>query len=113
VGAISIHECLIRPFLERQLGGLDIFLKYAQNYVQTFVGKSIGTETWKAHLYSYFEANGGPEKIAILDSVDWDVSQFCELLRSKAQCGVGMVLWRRIGVTSGNELRHHSGHTSL
>jgi leukotriene-A4 hydrolase len=67
--------------LERQLGGLDVFLKYAQNYVQTFVGKSIGTETWKSHLYSYFEANGGTEKIAILDSVDWDVSQSCELLR--------------------------------
>jgi hypothetical protein len=112
VAAISIHECLIK-LLERRLGGLDIFLKYAQNYVQTFVGKSIGTETWKAHLYSYFEANGGPEKIAILNSVDWDVSRFYEPLWLKAQCRKGMVLWRRIGATSGNELRYHSGHTSF
>ncbi|KAG8836286.1 hypothetical protein FRC17_007436 [Serendipita sp. 399] len=60
---------------ERQLGGLDVFLKYAQDYVRTFDGKSIGTEEWKDHLYSYFKANGGDEKIAILDKVDWNVSQ--------------------------------------
>ena len=60
-------------FPERKLGGLDVFLKYARDYVKTFVGKSIGTTEWKAHLYSYFEANGGEEKKAILDSVDWNV----------------------------------------
>ncbi len=60
-------------FPERKLGGLDVFLKYARDYVKTFVGKSIGTAEWKAHLYSYFEANGGDEKKAILDSVDWNV----------------------------------------
>jgi len=47
--------------------------------VQTFVGKSIGTETWKEHLYSYFKANGGDEKVSILDTVDWDVSGFRKL----------------------------------
>lgn len=60
--------------LERQLGGLDVFLAYAKDYVKTFVGQSIGTEEWKAHLYSYFKANGGDEKVTILDSVNWDVS---------------------------------------
>ncbi|CAG7847845.1 Leukotriene A-4 hydrolase homolog Short=LTA-4 hydrolase; AltName: Full=Leukotriene A(4) hydrolase [Serendipita indica DSM 11827] len=59
-------------YLERQLGGLDVFLKYARNYVETFDGQSIATADWKNHLYSYFKANGGDEKIAILDAVDWD-----------------------------------------
>ncbi|PVF96254.1 hypothetical protein CPB86DRAFT_762462 [Serendipita vermifera] len=68
-------------YLERQLGGLDIFLKYAQDYVKTFVGKSIGTAEWKAHLYQYFTNNGGPEKVAILDSVDWDAWLYGEGLK--------------------------------
>jgi leukotriene-A4 hydrolase len=53
--------------------------------VQTFVGQSIETETWKAHLYTYFKANGGQEKIAILDAVDWDVSHACKSTEPEAQ----------------------------
>ncbi|KAG8823910.1 hypothetical protein FRC19_002883 [Serendipita sp. 401] len=68
-------------YLERQLGGLDIFLKYAQDYVKTFDGKSIGTEEWKEHLYWYFKANGGDEKIAVLDAVDWDAWLYGEGLQ--------------------------------
>jgi len=40
--------------------------------VQTFRGKSIRTDDWKAHLFKYFEANGGKEKIDILNSIDFD-----------------------------------------
>ncbi|GJE92045.1 M1 family metallopeptidase [Phanerochaete sordida] len=58
--------------LERKLGGLDVFLPYIYDYVNTFTGKSITTEVWKKHLYAYFTANGGAEKIAALDSVHWD-----------------------------------------
>ncbi|KAH9949467.1 hypothetical protein B0H21DRAFT_728077 [Amylocystis lapponica] len=58
--------------LERKLGGLDVFLQYAFDYVSTFMGKSITTEEWKAHLYGYFEKHGGAEKIKALDSVDWN-----------------------------------------
>ena len=50
-----------------------MFLKYAYDYVSTFMGKSITTQQWKDHLYAYFAKNGGEEKIKILDSVDWDV----------------------------------------
>jgi len=57
--------------LERTLGGLDIFLPYVKDYVNTFIGKSITTEQWKSHLYSYFEKNGS-DKVKALDSVDWD-----------------------------------------
>ncbi|KAG6853530.1 hypothetical protein C0991_003450 [Blastosporella zonata] len=59
-------------YLERRLGGLEAFLPYVKDYVSTFIGTSITTEQWKAHLYGYWEKNGGPEKIKILDSVDWN-----------------------------------------
>jgi leukotriene-A4 hydrolase len=60
---------------ERILGGLNIFLPYVKDYVETFIGKSITTEQWKEHLYTYFSKCGGPEKIKALDGVDWDVSR--------------------------------------
>lgn len=59
-------------FAERILGGLDVFLPYVRDYVDTFIGKSITTAQWKAHLYSYWEKHGGVEKIKALDSVNWD-----------------------------------------
>ena len=57
---------------ERTLGGLDVFLPYVKDYVDTFIGKSITTAQWKAHLYSYWEKHGGAEKIKALDGVNWD-----------------------------------------
>ncbi|TEB26297.1 leukotriene-A4 hydrolase [Coprinellus micaceus] len=58
--------------LERTVGGLDVFLPYIRDYVETFSGKSITTWQWKDHLYQYFEKHGGPEKVKSLDSIDWD-----------------------------------------
>ncbi|KAJ3533495.1 hypothetical protein NM688_g7274 [Phlebia brevispora] len=58
--------------LERKLGGLEVFLPYIYDYVNTFTGTSITTEQWKTHLYSYFKAHGGEDKIKALDSVDWN-----------------------------------------
>ncbi|KAL6301026.1 peptidase family M1-domain-containing protein [Sparassis latifolia] len=49
--------------LERKLGGLDVFLPYVKDYVSTFMGKSITTDEWKAHLFAYFEKHGGEEKV--------------------------------------------------
>ncbi|KIM81710.1 hypothetical protein PILCRDRAFT_821059 [Piloderma croceum F 1598] len=57
--------------LERTLGGLDVFLPYVKDYVNTFIGKSITTEQWKSHLYSYFEKYGH-DKVKALDSIDWN-----------------------------------------
>lgn len=65
--------------VERTLGGLDVFLPYIHDYVNTFTGKSITTEQWKAHLYAYFERNGGSEKVKALDSVDWNVRDFASI----------------------------------
>src|SRR5580765_3813834 len=56
---------------ERQLGGLDTFLPYVKDYVETFTGKSITTMQWKAHLYAYWTIHGGEEKIKVLDQIDW------------------------------------------
>ncbi|CEL62166.1 leukotriene-A4 hydrolase [Rhizoctonia solani AG-1 IB] len=58
-------------YLERLLGGLDVFLPYARDYINTFRGKSIRTDEWKAHLYAYFGNHGGEDKLKLLDSVDW------------------------------------------
>jgi leukotriene-A4 hydrolase len=60
-------------YLERKLGGLDVFLPYARDYVHTFRGRSIRTDEWKAHLFSYFGKHGGDEKLKLLNSVDWQV----------------------------------------
>ncbi|KAH8111425.1 peptidase family M1-domain-containing protein [Phellopilus nigrolimitatus] len=58
--------------LERILGGLDDFLPYVKDYVNTFMGRSISTDIWKEHLYDYWGKHGDRTKIQTLDSVDWD-----------------------------------------
>ena len=60
--------------LERMVGGLEVWLPYVYEYVSTFMGKSITTEQWRAHLYAYFREHGGEETVRALDSVKWDVS---------------------------------------
>ena len=59
-------------YLEGILGGLDAFLPYVRDYVETFTGKSITTWDWKAHLLNYFEKNGTVEQNAALAKVDWN-----------------------------------------
>ncbi|KIM63388.1 hypothetical protein SCLCIDRAFT_756607 [Scleroderma citrinum Foug A] len=59
-------------YIERTLGGLDIFLPYVKDYVQTFMGKSITTQDWKDHLYTYYHTHGTKEDVKALDSIDWD-----------------------------------------
>ncbi|KAG5651841.1 hypothetical protein H0H81_007217 [Sphagnurus paluster] len=58
--------------IERTLGGLDVFLPYVKDYVETFIGKSITTQQWKDHLYGYWTKHGGPDKVKALDSIDWN-----------------------------------------
>ena len=68
-------EIQLSPYmgLERTIGGLDVFLPYIRNYVETFSGKSITTQQWKDHLYGYFQEHGGEEKVRALDTIDWNV----------------------------------------
>jgi len=58
-------------YLERTVGGLDVWLPYARDYVRTFKGKVASTATWKAHLFGYFEKHDKAVR-AKLDKVDWE-----------------------------------------
>ena len=57
-------------YLERVVGGLDVFAPYIQAYFTTFQGRSISTEEWKAHLLAYFATH--PTASQALQTVDWD-----------------------------------------
>ncbi|KAF9353213.1 Leukotriene A-4 hydrolase [Mortierella sp. NVP85] len=63
-------------FLEKLLGGDEIFEPYLRAHVQEFAGRSINTKDWKDFLYSFMAKNFGDEKgqelVKLLDTVDWD-----------------------------------------
>lgn len=56
------------------MGGLDVFLPYAKEYFETFAGKSIGTEEWRAHLFEYFGKHKNASIIVpkLEKDIDWD-----------------------------------------
>ena len=59
--------------LERTVGGLELFLPYVKDYVQTYAGRSISTDDWKKHLFAYFgQQPNGSELVSKLASVDFD-----------------------------------------
>lgn len=50
-----------------------MFLPYAYDYFKTFAGKSISTQDWKSHLFSYFgKHSNGQNIVDKLKKVDWD-----------------------------------------
>lgn len=59
-------------YLESILGGADVFNPYLRAHFKNFSGKSISTDDFKSFLYSYMKKAHGDEKIAKLNSVDWD-----------------------------------------
>jgi len=78
--------------LERTIGGLDVFLPYIRDYVETFSGKSITTQQWKDHLYAYFQRQGGEEKVKALDSINWDAWFYGEGVELPVQEEVDLTL---------------------
>ncbi|KAI8616940.1 peptidase family M1-domain-containing protein [Chytriomyces sp. MP71] len=58
--------------LETILGGIEVFDGYLKNHVETFSHRSITSFEFKDNLYAYFERVHGKEKVAALDTVDWD-----------------------------------------
>ncbi|KAF7320841.1 Leuk-A4-hydro-C domain-containing protein [Mycena chlorophos] len=56
--------------IERTIGGLDVFLPYVKDYVNTFIGKAVTTEQWKEHLYGYYQKNA-PDVVKLLDTINW------------------------------------------
>ncbi|KAK5809994.1 peptidase family M1-domain-containing protein [Linnemannia elongata] len=59
-------------YLEKHLGGPEVFEPYVRAHVQEFAGRSINTDDWKAFLYSFMEKNFGQEKVDLLNKVDWE-----------------------------------------
>ena len=59
-------------YLEKHLGGADVFEPYLRAHVQQFAGRSINTDDWKAFLYSFMEKTFGQEKVDLLNKVDWE-----------------------------------------
>jgi hypothetical protein len=90
--------------VEQTLGGLDVFLPYVKDYVRTFIGTSITTEQWKDHLYDFFSKNGGPEKIKLLDGVDWDVRHYLLLCFPRSYSSVDLALRRGRGAARQDDL---------
>jgi len=78
---------------ERTLGGIDVFLPYIKEYVNTFTGKSISADQWKEHLYDYYRRNN-LEKVKLLDTVDWQVSLYTRLNNDT------FLLYYRLGSTA-------------
>lgn len=98
IGQISIITLLFKQLLrkpvERTVGGLDIFLPYVRDYVNAFMGKSITTDQWKEHLYTYFEKHH-LEKVGALDGINWDVSRHAPTSTANYLGFSGVVVWRR------------------
>ncbi|KAF9917436.1 Leukotriene A-4 hydrolase [Lobosporangium transversale] len=59
-------------YLEKHLGGPEVFEPYLRAHVRQFAGQSINTNDWKAFLYSFMEGNFGQEKVDLLNKVNWD-----------------------------------------
>lgn len=43
-------------YLEKLLGGPQVFEPFLKNYFNEYKQKSVSTEEWKAYLYRYFES---------------------------------------------------------
>lgn len=57
-------------YLERVVGGLDLFLPFIRNYFKAFYDRSISTQEFKQHIFDYYKGNADiTEK---LEGVDWD-----------------------------------------
>lgn len=58
-------------YLEKLVGGSEIFEPYLRAHVERFSHRSISTENWLSFLKEYFQQHH-PEKVVLLDSVDWN-----------------------------------------
>ncbi|GAA5993250.1 hypothetical protein JCM10908_004532 [Rhodotorula pacifica] len=58
-------------YLEKLVGGVEVFNPYQKAYIQAFEGKSLTTQQWEEHFWSYWSQY--PEKERILrEKVDWN-----------------------------------------
>ncbi|GAA5863563.1 hypothetical protein JCM3774_006527 [Rhodotorula dairenensis] len=58
-------------YLEKLVGGVEVFNPYQKEYIRAFEGKSLTTQQWEEHFWSYWSRF--PEKEQILrEKVDWN-----------------------------------------
>ena len=57
-------------YLEKTVGGLDVFLPFVKSYVREFRGKSIATADFHNHLFNFFADN--QNALDALKKVDFD-----------------------------------------
>lgn len=57
-------------YLERLVGGLDVFLPFIRSYFKAFYNRSVSTEEWKQHLFDFYKGND--TIIRNLEGVNWD-----------------------------------------
>ncbi|XP_034019465.1 leukotriene A-4 hydrolase [Thalassophryne amazonica] len=53
--------------LEELLGGPEVFMGFVKSYIQMFAYRSVTTDEWKNHLFTYFK-----DKLDVLNKVDWE-----------------------------------------
>ncbi|GAA5829465.1 hypothetical protein JCM5353_001344 [Sporobolomyces roseus] len=58
-------------YLEKVVGGLEVFSPYHKDFVNTFAGHSIGTQDWLDHFWSYWSQFPEKEKL-LREKVDFD-----------------------------------------
>jgi leukotriene-A4 hydrolase len=56
-------------YLERLVGGLDVFLPFIRSHFTTFYDRSVTTDEWKQHLFDFYAGN--KEITKKLEDVDW------------------------------------------
>ncbi|KAG0258255.1 Leukotriene A-4 hydrolase [Mortierella polycephala] len=70
-------------YLEKHLGGPNVFEPYLRAHVQQFAGRSINTKEWKAFLYSFMEEKFGKEKPPVDNKFDDTLAKACNHLCKK------------------------------
>ncbi|BGP20088.1 hypothetical protein JCM10213_002662 [Rhodosporidiobolus nylandii] len=58
-------------YLEKLVGGLEVFNPYHKAYLRAFAGKALTTAEWEQHFWSYWSQFPEKEKI-LREQVDWD-----------------------------------------
>lgn len=74
------------------------------------MGKSITTQDWKDHLYTYYRTHGTEDNVKALDSIDWNVrpsSVFQPVSKFLDMNPAGLVVRRGRDITGPNGIRHN------
>ncbi|GAA5821062.1 hypothetical protein JCM11251_001944 [Rhodosporidiobolus azoricus] len=58
-------------YLEKVVGGLEVFNPYQKAYIKRFAGKSLTTAEWEEHFWQYWSQFPEKEKL-LREKVDWE-----------------------------------------